>query len=203
MATRSPLKPTWHAAPALQRRPLGLGLLALAAAVALPGCAGLLQPRSLTLDAAEIQHLLDRRFPQDRRLLEVLDVRVSAPRARLLPETNRVGAVLDIQAEDRVFGGRWQGRLDVDATLRWQGTDQTLRLDQVRVQDLARDPGGSAARSAAERLGAVVAERLLEGLPLYQLAGEPAARLQRAGLQPAGVTVLRQGVEITLQPVPR
>ena len=188
---------------AARRRQLNLGLGGWVAVVALPGCTSLLAPRTLTLSAEDIQRLLDRRFPQDRRLLEVLDVRVSAPRARLLPETNRVGAVLDIQADDRLFGARWRGRLDFYAALRWHGADQTLRLDQVRVQDLAFDPGGTAARGAAERLGAAVAERLLEGLPLYQLAGEAAARLQRAGLEPAGVTVQRQAVQITLEPVSR
>lgn len=182
---------------------LGVGLLALVAGLALSACASLVAPRSVTLEAAQIQQLLDRRFPQDRRLLEVLDVRVSAPRARLLPDTQRVGAVLDLQANDRLFGARWHGRLDFDAALRWQPADQTLRLHQVRVLDLVFDPGSRAPRSTAERLGAALAERLLEDLTLYQLAGETAARLQRAGLQPAAVVVQRHRVTIALQPMAR
>lgn len=182
--------------------PALLCALALAALMVI-GCAGFGGPPTVTLRPGDIQALMQKHFPQERRLLEVLDVTIAAPRTRLLPESNRLGVVLDIQARDRVFGGSRQGRLDFDAALRWEPRDQTVRMTQVRVQDLSLDPEGSATRSRAERLGAAAVERLLEDLSLYQLRGEPAARMQQRGVVPTAVTVTSRGVEITFEALPR
>ena len=118
-------------------------IAALAAGVGV-GCAGLGGPTTVTLRADEIQALVQKSFPRERRLLEVLDV----------------------QARERLLGGSWAGRLDFDAALRWDAADQSVRLTQVRVQDLVLTSGGNATRSSTERLGAAVAERLLEDLSL-------------------------------------
>jgi hypothetical protein len=190
-----------HRRPSLTHLTL-LGFLALLA-VALVSCAGFGGPPTVTLRPDDIQALLQKHFPQERRLLEVLDVTIAAPRTRLLPERNRLAVVLDIEARDRVFGGSRKGRLDFDAALRWEPGDQTVRMTQVRVQDLSLDAADSATRSRAERLGAAVVERLLEDLSLYQLRGEPAARMQQRGVVPTAVTVTSRGVEITFGALPR
>jgi len=168
----------------------------------LASCAGLGGPPTVTLKADDIQSLVQKSFPQERRLLEVLDVSVAAPATRLLPERNRIGAVIQIQARDRLFGATWKGRLDFDAALRWEPRDQTVRLTQVRVQDLASD-AASPVRTPAERLGLAVTERVLEDLSLYQLGGERAQQMQRLGVMPSAITVTSRGVEITFQPQPR
>ena len=175
---------------------------ALAAGVGL-GCAGLGGPTTVTLRADEIQALVQKSFPRERRLLEVLDVSITAPRTRLLPDSNRIGAVLDVQARERLLGGSWAGRLDFDAALRWDAVDQSVRLTQVRVQDLLLSSTGNAARSSTERLGAAVAERMLEDLSLYRLSPERAAQLQQKGYTPSAVTVTSRGVEITFEAVKR
>ena len=170
----------------------------------LPGCGGLgglMSPRTLSIDAVELQRILDRSFPVERRLLEVLDVRVWAPRLRLLPAVNRLGMQLEVGARDRLFGGSWGGRLDFDAGLRFDSTDASLRLAQVRVLDFSLDATGSAARSPAERLGATLVERVLEGFSVYRLPAERAESLRRAGLAPVALTVSAGGVEIALAPV--
>ena len=123
-------------------------------------------PTTVTLRADEIQALVQKSFPRERRLLDVVDVSITAPRTRLLPDSNRIGAALDVQARERLLGGRWAGRLDFDAALRWDAADQSVRLTQVRVQDLVLNSGGNATRSSTERLGAAVAERMLEDLSL-------------------------------------
>lgn len=190
------------------RRRALLALTALSPLAPLAGCAGLGGPTTLTLSEGDIQERLLKIFPQQRRLLEVLDVDMGAPELRLLPEQNRLAARFDIRARERLFGGSWTGRLAFDAGLRWDSVDQSLRLMQVRVQDLANQPEGAAERGAFERtpferLGAAVAERMLEGLRLYTLEPERAAQLQRQGLRPASVDVNWRGVQIRFEPVPR
>ena len=157
----------------------------------------------MTLHADEIQALLQKSFPRERRLLDAVDVSIAAPRTRLLPDSNRIGAVLDVQARERIFGGSWSGRLDFDAALRWDAAEQSVRLTQVRVQDLVLNSAGNATRSSTERLGAAVAERMLEDLSLYRLKPERAAQLQQKGYAPSAVTVTSRGVEITFEAVKR
>ncbi len=183
------------------------------AALCLAGCAGLAGPPTIRLSGDEVQTLVSKAFPQEKRLLEVLDVTIAAPRTQLLPERNRLSAALDMQARDRVFGAQWKGRLEFDAALRWNPADQTVRLDQVRVQDLVVDKADkpdaithtntTLNRSHTERLSAAVAERLLENLSLYQLSGERAAQMQRLGVAPSAVTVTSRGVEITFEAIKR
>lgn len=180
-------------------------LLTLAVgAAALPSACALFDgPDHVTLSLVELQTLVQRAFPVERRLLEVFDASVGAPLLSLLPERNRLGAELEVNLRDRILGGRWQGTLIFDGSLRWNAADQTLRLADVRVQDLRFVTAGALPRSAAERLGAVLAEWMLDNLVLYRLTPERAARLDRLGRTPAGVAVTRRGVEITFAPVSR
>jgi len=169
----------------------------LVAAALLGGCAQLVGPPRIVLDEDDIARLLDRQFPQDRRLLDVLDVTLQAPKVRLLAARNRLAAVLDIGVRERLLGGRWAGQLDFDTALRWEPRDRTLRLHEARVSDLRLATAGAAVRTPAERLGAALVERVLEDMVLYTLPAERAEAYRASGVAPAGVAITARGVEIT------
>lgn len=185
----------------MPRRRLLLSLSGLAL-LPLGGCAGLLGPPTVTLSEAEIAQRMERHFPLDRSLLDVFDVTVSAPRVRLLPERKRLAVVVGVQARNRLLGLHWQGQLDFDAALRWDASDQTVRLDQVRVQDLAFADPGAFNRNTLERLGAALAERVLEGSAIYRLPAERAAQLRAKGYVPGHVDITPRGLEIGFVPLP-
>lgn len=166
----------------------------------LVACAGLGGPPTVTLSERELDTLARRAFPVERRVLEVFDASVAPPRLRLLPERNRLAAQLDIGLRDRMFGGQWKGQLDFDTALRWEPADQTVRLAQVRVLDFKLVTAGALPRTAGEKLGAAVAERVLEDFVLYRLPIERAQELQRRGVKPGAVTVTSRGVEVTFAP---
>jgi hypothetical protein len=172
-------------------------VLTVPAAAALASCAGVGGPPKVVLTVSDIERLVQRQFPVDKRLLDLFDVTVNAPRISLLPERNRLAAVTKLQARSILVAGGWQGQLTFDSALRWEPSDQTLRLNQVRVQDLALDNSSPLARSAGERMGAALAERLLEDFALYTLPPERAAQMRALGLSPAAVTVTGRGVEIS------
>lgn len=174
----------------------GLALLLLG------GCAGLVGPPTVTLGEAEIARLMERQFPLDRSLLDVFDVTVSAPRIRLLSDRQRLAAVVGVRARNRLLGLSWQGQLDFDAALRWDTSDQTVRLSQVRVQDLAFADPGAFNRNTVERLGAALAERVLEGSAIYRLPAERAAQLRAKGYVPGSVEINARGLEIRFVPLP-
>jgi len=165
------------------------------------GCAS--TSKRLVISQGDVQRALHQVFPKEQRLLELFDVSLQAPQIELLPERNRVGVMLDLRASTRRLQGSWQGRLSFDSELRWSAADQTLRLLHVRVHDLALNAPTGATRSAPERLGAALAERVLEDLVIYRLPAERGQEMHLRGVMPGSVAVGSRGIEVTLLPVPR
>jgi len=183
--------------------------LVTALAVATPtlgwlgGCAGLGVPRVWVFGEAELAAMLQRAFPLQRRLLELLDLQLTEPRLRLLPERNRLALALGLQLRERLGGHALRGRLAFDTALRWEPQDASLRLAQVCVQTLALDDDAppvppAAAGRAVPAAARALAERMLEDLPIHRLSAERLAALRQWGLQPGAVTVTARGVELTL-----
>jgi len=180
-----------------RRRSLAvLGLTACNAAL-LAGCASMMGPPRVHFSESELNRMLARRFPVQKRLLQALDVTLAQPSVGLRPESNRLATAFDIDATDRIFGQRWQGRLALEYGLRLDPADGSLHLAEPRVTELRIDEGVSA---QAQRLGAVVLEGALEGLELHRLRPDQLNRLADAGWAPGEVKVRPDGVEITAVP---
>jgi len=193
---------------------MGASVCAPVLLLGLGGCAGLGGPQVITLGEPELNTLVGRAFPLRRRLMEVLELEASAPRLRLLPELNRLLVDLSLALSDRLGGNRQAGSLAFDSALRFEPTDQSVRLQQVRVQSVLLGAGGpindmaapAAAGTASDparstlgnRVARQLAERALEDLAVYRLSPERQAQLKAAGLVPGAVTVTARGVEITL-----
>ena len=206
-----------------------LVLTALTAAAAplglLVACAGLTGPTVITLTEAELATLIARSFPITRRVLEVIDVQMLAPRLRLLPAQNRLAVDLTVASQERLFGKTGRGQLVFDSALRFEPRDASVRLTQVRVLQLNLDtgsallegvvaaatqgypPGAAAATPASPpaslsgagaRIGTALAERALEDLSIYRVPAERLASLRQLGLQPGALTITARGLEITL-----
>jgi hypothetical protein len=178
---------------------LGAGL----AAAMLAGCANMLVPSAIHLTEAELAARLEKAFPLDRRLLDMLDVNVRAPRLKLLPDTNRMAVDLDVGASDRLLGSKLAGKLVFESGLRFEPSDQSLRLERVRVNELRLDGAGSTGRGLGQRLAGVLAESMLEGLPIYHLSPERQEQLRKAGVRPGTVSINSRGLEIPLVPAGR
>lgn len=177
----------------------------------LTACAGLGGPRVVTLDEGELTALVAKRFPLRQRLVEVLDVEASQPRLRLLPGRNRLALDVALAAHDRLLGSHRQGNLQMDSALRWEQSDQTVRLTQPQVQRLTlggvshdERRGGSSNSGGSDgplaRFSRTLVERMLDELVVYRLSAERQDGLRQRGLVPGAVTVTARGVEITLVP---
>lgn len=165
----------------------------------LASCAGLGGATTYTFSESEFAALVAKRFPQTQRVAEVADVTVAAPKVWLIPERNRLGSSFDVNAADRLFGKSVAGHLSMDCALRFEPSDDSVRLTQVRVQQFQLD-GGSALPLTGQRLGALLAEKVLEDLAVYKLKPEQAERLHNMGYKGGAVTVTSRGVEVTLAP---
>lgn len=174
------------------------GLAALAGGAALTGCAGLGGPRTVVLGEPEIERWLTRRFPQDRRVMELVDVTLSRPRVRLLPERNRLATEIEVRAADRLFGRATTGLLALDYALRFEPSDGSVRLTQVNVQQLRLDALSPSVPMPVQRLAGILAEKLLDDAAIWSLKPDELRTFRAGGAPATAVTVTARGVEITL-----
>jgi len=154
----------------------------------------------VSVSESELTLLLARQFPLERKVLEVIDLQVTNPQLRLLPDRNRLGTELDVFALDRLFGTRAQGHLALDYALRFEPSDHTIRLSQVRVRDLRLESGSNGLHGAAQRIGTLVAEEMLENLALYKMKPNLADQMERMNLVAGPVVVTGQGIQMTVAP---
>lgn len=169
--------------------------LAGLALVLVAGCAGL-GSHNITLSQADLQRLIDKQFPRDQRLFELLDVKMARPVVQLVPERNRVVTALDLSAVERLSGKTVRGSFALEHGLRYEPSDATLRLANVRVNDLKLDVAGTALHGQVARLGAALAERALDDFVIYRVADDKREALRRAGVQNAEIAVTPRGVEL-------
>jgi len=173
---------------ALLGAPLPLLLLA--------GCAGLSGPREVRVSSDELQRAIERQFPQQRRLLEIVDVTVARPVLRLLPERNRIATDLELSAVERLSGRIVRGRLALEYALRYEPTDASVRITGVRVQDVQLQLDAGPLSATGTRIAGLLAERLLEDFALYRADAEQVRALQRLGITAAEVEVQRDGLAL-------
>ena len=177
-------------------------LLGLLLAIPLSGCAALSPPRSIDIPEARLRELVGERFPIERRLLDILDLRVARPRLRLDASADRVGIDLDVRLAERVAGATYDGALASSASLRFEPSDATLRLADVRVERFDPEPVPSAWQRRIDQIGRPAAAALLEGAVVYRLPEATAGRLADLGLTVAGVHVTAKGLRIDLANAP-
>jgi hypothetical protein len=189
---------------AATRKGRALTLLAMAAFLAaalLAGCASLLGPRRVTLTQAELEQRLSTQFPLDRELLELLSVRVAAPRVQLLPESNRLAIEFDMSLAERLSSRDFPVSVALDSGLHYDATQGAVTLADVRVQRVRATRLPPQLSQMIDRLGAPLLGPLLEGLPVHRFTSEQLRDAEGRGYRPDRIDVTRDGVEMTLVPI--
>ena len=177
---------------------LWAGVLALL--VLLSGCAGLIGTHDVDISESQLTLLLARQFPMERKVLEVIDLAITNPVLTLIPQGNRVGTELDVAAVDRLFGNSATAHVKLDYGLRFEASDHTIRMTQVRVRELTLASGSSNLHGAAQRIGGLVAEGALENLVIYRMKPTQADEMDRLNLVASPITVTPQGLHMTVSP---
>lgn len=162
-----------------------------AACSAAPGAHG--QP-GYKVSAEQLQQAVAQRFPMQYPVNGLLDLKVQAP--RLLPELNRLGAEMVVDAAGPALRNSYTGSFDVDFALRYEASDQSIRAHQLRVNSLRLSglpPGPSA---LIEAYGPSLAEQTLQEVVVHRLRPQDLALADTMGLQPGTITVTATGLTI-------
>ena len=107
---------------------------------------------------------------------------------------------LDVAAIDRLFGNTATAHVKLDYGLRFQPSDHTIRMTQVRVRELTLSSGSNNLRGTAQRIGGLVAESALENLVLFRMKPTQADEMDRLDLVASPITVTPQGLHMSVAP---
>lgn len=165
----------------------GSALLRLADARAQPG---------YTVTEAQLQQAVGKRFPRRYAVGGFLDIDAQAPRLTLLPQRNRLGVQMQVQAAGPGLPRAYKGLFDLDFALRYQPNDRTVRADQLHVNALQFDNVPAQTSALLSMVGPQLAEQSLQGVVLHQLKPEDLALPDGMGLQPETITVTATGLVI-------
>jgi len=164
-----------------------------AAWFALPGAQA--QP-SYTVTTAQLQDAVAKRFPLRKRANGILDITVQAPQLRMMPEQNRLGAVMAVEAGGPALRRAYPGTFDLDFALRYEASDMTIRAHELRVNTLQFEGVPPEVSMLLASYGPQLAERALQGAVLHTLKPQDLALPDSMGVQPGSITVTAKGLVI-------
>ena len=164
-----------------------------AACSALPGGRG--QP-SYKVSIDQLQQAVARRFPLRYPVAGLVELNVQAPRLRLLPEVNRLGTDMVVEAAGPALRRSYIGALDLDFALRYEASDQTVRAYQLRINSLRFSGLPQGASEILNAYAPALAEQSLREVVLHQLRPQDLSLADTMGLQPDSITVTPQGLVI-------
>ena len=170
------------------------------AATLLPGAQAAPGAKTYTVPLAQMQQGVDTKFPVRKRLADIVDIQVQSPRLKLLPTLNRLGTELDMNVLERVGGRRYNGLLVLDYGLRFERSDNSVRMTDVRVSGVrltdVPEPYNSLIAGTLPRL----AEQLLADYAVHTVSEQDMSLVSNLGFEPGEIKVTPAGLRVTLEP---
>lgn len=173
---------------------IAFAAVARAATPDAPGGAGY----KVTLE--QLQQALAQRFPRRYEMGSLLNLNVQAPRVRLLPEQNRLGTEMVVDAAGPALARTSTGTFDVDFALRYEASDQTLRAHQIRLNALRLDDMAPGPAALLQAYAPTLASQALKEVVLHKLKPQDLMLTDGLGLEPGSITVTAKGLTIALVP---
>jgi hypothetical protein len=186
----------------LNRRDL---MLALVAPLAFGACSSMRAgPRQVDVSERRLLDLISRQFPLKRRYLDLFEVQLSDPSLRLMPEENRIGTRLNFAASTVLNRSEpWTGQMALSYGLRYEASDQTVRLTAVKLDGFDLEGVPAAYAKPLRGAGTHLAENLLQDLEVHKFRPQDLRSVEGLGYQPGVLTVVPGGLRLQLDPKAR
>ena len=157
--------------------------------------AALAQP-SYTVPLEQLQEMVSTKFPRSVPVQGLVDLTLQAPRLRLLPEVNRLGAAMVVDAAGAALRRGHAGTFDVEFALRYEASDRSVRAHQIKLGRLDFPTLKPAVNELLNVYGPVLAEQSLREVTLHQLRPQDTALFDGMGLQPGPIPVTAKGLTV-------
>jgi hypothetical protein len=148
----------------------------------------------------QLERVLARRFPLRYPVSGLLQVEMRQPRLRLLPEQNRLGSELPIEAAGPALRRPYSGSVDVDFALRYEASDQSIRAHGIRVNTVQVEGLGRDGARLIDGYLRQLSDQALAEVVVHKLRPEDLALPSTMGLEPGSITVTPQGLVIAFVP---
>jgi hypothetical protein len=165
----------------------------------LAACATLVGPRERELPLSRLQQGLDKRFPIDRQVMSVFNLKLTRPQLSLLPDTDRVALSLDADVAPPFAHRTWHGSVALSGHLVLDAARNAVLITEVKLDRISID-GVDASR---QQQFADVANGIVGGVvgdtPIYTFHPED---LRFAGVQfmPTGIRTKADALVVTFAP---
>jgi hypothetical protein len=159
-------------------------------------------PRTIEVPKEELLSKLGQRFPVTQRVMNLLDISVSAPSLDLLPDTNRVAASIPLVAHEMLGGRDHPGRIKLSFGLRYEPQDLSVRLTGVKIEQVDIEGLPALFQQGLTRLGAAVAEERLQDQAVHHFKPDDLRSADRMGYEVGEIRVTATGLAIKLTPRP-
>lgn len=180
---------------------LGILLLSLLLpGLFLTGCATLSGgPRQVDIPIARLQENLARRFPLDKRVLEMFFIHLNQPQLTSRPEQERLLITLSTAVSTPLTKQPWQGRLVLSSKLFIDNARSAVVMREVRVEQLTTDGMDEARQQILAKVVDFVADHVLQDSVLYSFKPD---ELRYLGTQyvPIAIRPTHDALRLTFEP---
>jgi Protein of unknown function (DUF1439) len=165
----------------------------------LASCSTFIGPRDVNLSLSKMQQGLDRRFPIDKRVLSVIDVKLSHPQLAMQPERDRVALSLDADVAPPFIRKSWHGSLAISGRLIFNPQRNAVYLSDASVDKVGIDGMDEGQQRQFAKIASLVADQLLHETPIYTFKPD---ELRYAGVQfvPTQIKTTSDGLVVTVEP---
>ena len=167
-----------------------------ALALSVLGCSAVVAQPRFTVPADQLQQAVAKRFPLRYPVAGLLDLALQAPELRLLPEKNRLSALMVVEASGQALHRKQAGTFEVEFALRYEVSDRTLRATDLRFKRLSFPGLRPEASEMLNLYGQALSEKALLEVVLHQLKPQDLVMADALGMQPGSVTVTDKGLVV-------
>ena len=180
-----------------------LKIIALsAAALFLTGCAtNLLLPSEVKFTHQELSERMAKRFPVEKSIAGLLDVKLSRPRVDAREEDGkqtRLGFTFDADVKSVLTNKTITGTVLMSGVPKYNSATREIFLSDAKVDSLRADNMPDALSAALAKAASGMAKDYLEGKPIYSFKEED---LKRYGMtiNPQRIDVARDGIALVMR----
>lgn len=155
--------------------------------------------RGYTISETQLGLMVGKLFPLRRQVQGLLEMNLHSPQLRLMPAQNRLGTRLGVSVTEPFLGSTHEGQVELDYGLRFEPSDRSIRMTDVRVGQVqfARLPAGL--REALGQAAPRVLEPLLSDYVLHTVTPQQMALVNALGWAVRGLRITEGGLRVELQ----
>jgi hypothetical protein len=153
------------------------------------------QPR-FVVSKEQLQQVVAKRFPLRYPVAGLLNLEVQAPDIRLLPEQNRLSAIMAVEASGVALNRKQAGTFEMEFALRYEVSDRTLRATALRFKRLDFPNLQPMASEMLNVYGQTLSEKALLEVVLHTLKPQDLGMADGLGMQPGSITVTERGLVV-------